>query len=293
MFMLGYAQQKGGVPLSAEAIERGIELNGEAVKMNIAAFRWGRRAGHDQKMVEALAAEARKPTETRRMSETLDAMVARRVDFLTGYQDAAWAGRYRAAVERVRNAEAERGGGKRGLAEAVSRYLFKLMAYKDEYEVARLYTDGAFLKQLSSEFDGDMRLEFHLAPPLLAKRDERTGLPKKMTFGPWMLSAFSYLAKLKRLRGTALDPFGYTHERRTERRLIAEYEGLIDWLAMRLSPANHAAAVALASVPEKIRGFGHVKERHLKEANAERERLLAAFNAIAPEAGRPLPMAAE
>ncbi len=290
MFLLGFAQQKGGVPLGSAAMERAIELNGEAVPMNIEAFRWGRRAAHDLASVEALVAEARKPTASRKLSETLQEMVDRRADFLTGYQDAAYAHRYRVAVARIQKAEMERTPGRTELTEAVARNLFKLMAYKDEYEVARLYTDGSFRKQLEQEFEGDLKLEFHLAPPFLGRKDAQ-GNPVKTTFGPWMLNAFAMLAKLKRLRGTALDPFGRTEERRMERRLIGEFEGLIDYVAVRLNPANHAVAVALAGLPEKIRGYGHVKERHLVAVVKEREDLLRRFDA--PPAGAPLAVAAE
>jgi indolepyruvate ferredoxin oxidoreductase len=157
------------------------------------------------------------------------------------------------------------------------------MAYKDEYEVARLYTDGSFLKQVAATFDGDnLRFEFHLAPPLLARRDKTTGLPRKMSFGPWMMPLFRLLAKLKFLRGTAFDPFGYTTERRTERRLLEDYRTLLREIAGNLTPQNHHLAVALASIPEKIRGFGHVKQRHLAAAKAEEAMLLEQFRAGAP-----------
>jgi indolepyruvate ferredoxin oxidoreductase len=209
-------------------------------------------------------------------------MVDRRVAFLTDYQSAAYAARYRALVEKAKAAEATKAPGKCGLAEAVARYLFKLMAYKDEYEVARLYTDGAFAKQVKAQFDGDLKFEFHLAPPLFAKRDSETGLPRKMTFGPWMLRAFGVLAKLKSLRGTALDPFGYTLERKTERKLIADYEALLAEIFAQLDPANHHIAVGLAAIPEKIRGFGHVKQRHLTAAKADEAALLEQFRASQP-----------
>jgi indolepyruvate ferredoxin oxidoreductase len=289
MFLLGYAQQKGGVPLSSAALEKAIVLNGEAIAMNTEAFRWGRRAAHDQKAVEALVAAKRKPTETRKLSESLSETVARRVAFLTAYQNEDYARRYQAAVARIQRIEMERTPGKTALADAVARYFFKLMAYKDEYEVARLYTDGAFLKQLQAEFDGDVKLEFHLAPPLLGKKDAQ-GNPVKTTFGPWMFKAFALLAKLKGLRGTKLDVFGYSHERKMERQLIGEYEGMIDFVAARLNNENHAVAVALASIPEKIRGFGHVKERHLKAALAEQAALMEKFNLPQP---KPLAIAAE
>jgi indolepyruvate ferredoxin oxidoreductase len=183
--------------------------------------------------------------------------------------------------------------GKHDLTEAVARYLFKLMAYKDEYEVARLYTDGSFAKQVAASFDGDLKLEFHLAPPLLAKHDPMTGRPRKMNFGAWMMRAFSLLARFKVLRGTPFDPFGYSAERRTERRLVADYRSLADELTQSLTPENHALAVALASIPEKIRGFGPVKERHLKAAKAEEATLLARFRAGDVASDMHLPAAAE
>jgi indolepyruvate ferredoxin oxidoreductase len=268
------------VPLSRASLLRAIELNGEAVAMNKQAFELGRRAAHDPAALLAALAEAKAPTDARQLSQSLDEIVARRVDFLTGYQNAAYAARYRDLVEKVRAKEAGVLPGQSALAESVARYLFKLMAYKDEYEVARLYSDGAFRKQLAATFEQDsasgepLRLEFHLAPPLLAKRDPNTGLPRKMSFGPWMLGAFGLLAKLKGLRGSAFDVFGYTQERKTERRLIADYDALVAEILGKLSPQNHALCVALAAIPEKIRGFGHVKERHLAAAKAEEAELL-------------------
>jgi indolepyruvate ferredoxin oxidoreductase len=206
-------------------------------------------------------------------------MVARRVDYLTAYQNAAHAARYRALVERARAIEAEKTPGRCGLAEAVARYLFKLMAYKDEYEVARLYSDGSFLRQVKNEVDGEnLRLHVHLAPPLIARKDKH-GVLKKMTFGPWIFPVFGLLAKLKTLRGTPFDIFGYTAERRAERALIRDYEAMLEEVLERLTPENHAIAVGLAAIPEKIRGFGHVKMRHLAAAKAEEAALLAQFRA--------------
>jgi len=284
MFLVGYAYQLGAVPLSAAAIERAIELNGEAVTMNTAAFHWGRRAAVERAQVEALAKPAAAVTsDAQHISGSFDEAVARRVKFLTDYQDAAYAQRYRNRVEKVKVAEAARAGGKDGLADAVARYLFKLMAYKDEYEVARLYSDGSFLKQVEGAFAGDdLRFEFHLAPPLLARRDKTTGLPRKMSFGPWLLPAFRLLAKLKFLRGTAFDPFGRTLERRTERKLIEDYEAMLEHVIAGLTPDNHHLAVGLAAIPEKIRGFGHVKQRHLVAAKADETALLEQFNAGTP-----------
>ena len=284
MFLVGYAYQLGAIPLSAAAIERAIELNGEAVGMNKAAFHWGRRAAVDRAQVDALVKPATAATsDARHLSESFDETVTRRVKFLTAYQNASYAARYRAAVDRVKAAEAAGAPGKCGLADAVARYLFKLMAYKDEYEVARLYSDGAFVQQIAGTFEGNnLRFEFHLAPPLLARRDRTTGLPRKMSFGPWLLPAFRLLAKLKFLRGTPFDPFGRTLERRTERKLIKDYESMLDQVLAALTPDNHHLAVGLAAIPEKIRGFGYVKERHLLAAKADEAALLEQFRAGSP-----------
>jgi indolepyruvate ferredoxin oxidoreductase len=176
------------------------------------------------------------------------------------------------------------------LTEAVAKNLFKLMAYKDEYEVARLYTNGHFARQVAAAFEGDnLRYEFHLAPPLLARKDPATGVPRKMSFGPWMLTAFSVLARLRGLRGTPLDVFGYTRERKTERQLIRDYEALLGEIIANLGPQNHAIAIGLAPIPQKIRGFGHVKARHLEAAKKEEADLLARFRSPTP----PLAIAAE
>jgi indolepyruvate ferredoxin oxidoreductase len=284
MFLVGYAYQLGAIPLSAASIEKAIALNGEAVAMNQAAFHWGRRAAFDRAGVEALAEPASGAgSDAEHLSETFDETVYRREQFLTAYQNAAYAQAYRTFVDKVAAAERERAPGKTGLADAVARYLFKLMAYKDEYEVARLYTDGAFAKQVEATFGGDnLRYEFHLAPPFLARLDKTTGLPRKMSFGPWIMPAFRLLAKLKFLRGTAFDPFGRSLERRTERKLVDDYEATLTEVIARLTPENHHLAVGLAVIPEKIRGFGHVKQRHLTAAKADEATLLEQFRAGTP-----------
>ena len=285
VFMLGFAWQLGYVPVSRAALERAIELNGVSVEENLAAFGWGRRAAHEPETVTEAAARARGPVVTRDISQSLDEMIERRAAFLTNYQNAAYAERYRAMVDRVRAAEAKAAPGETALSEAVARYLFKLMAYKDEYEVARLYTDGSFANAMAQTFEGDYKLTFHLAPPILSRPDPETGKARKMTFGPWMMRAFRALAALKPLRGTAFDIFGYTEERRTERRLIADYEAVIEEIVRTLTSDNHASAVALAAVPEKIRGYGHVKGRHIAAAKAEEAALLEAYrNGGAPAA---------
>lgn len=275
IFLVGYAYQLGAIPLSGAAITRAIELNGESVEMNKAAFHWGRRAACEPAAVEALVQPPEAVSDARRLSQSFDEMVARRVAYLTAYQNAAYAARYRRWVDKAKALEAARAPGKSGLADAVGRYLFKLMAYKDEYEVARLYSEEAFAKQVRNELGGEhLRLYVHLAPPLLARADKVTGEPKKMTFGPWIFALFRLLAKFKFLRGTAFDPFGYSRERRTERALVREYEAMLEEVLARLEGANHSIAVALAAIPEKIRGFGHVKMRHLKAAKADEAALL-------------------
>jgi indolepyruvate ferredoxin oxidoreductase len=230
-------------------------------------------------------------TDARRLSASLDEKIRRRVQYLTGYQDAAYAERYRALVERVRAVEQEKTPGREELASAAAEYLFKLMAYKDEYEVARLFTDGAFARQVAASFEGDLRYEFHLAPPLLARIDPESGRPRKISFGPWMMTAFRWLARLKSLRGTRLDPFGRSAERKLERRLVEDYVATLEELMRSLTPENHALAVAIAAMPEKIRGFGPVKQRHLAAAKAEEEALLGKLRA--GPAARAVPAAAE
>ncbi len=215
------------------------------------------------------------------MPQNLETLLRRRIAFLTDYQDAAYAKRYETLVDKVRRAEARIGKGD-ALTRAVARYLSKLMAYKDEYEVARLYANGDFEKRLNDAFEGEFKLKYNLAPPLLAKRDAQGRLVKSQ-YGAWMGHAFRLLAPFKRLRGTVLDPFGRTAERRMERGLIRDYEALIEEIAGALSKDNHEIAVALASLPERIRGFGHVKERNVEAVAAERQALLARFRALAAE----------
>lgn len=256
--LLGYAWQQGRVPLAHAALMRAIELNGVQVDNNKAAFEWGRRCAHDLAAVQALYAAQQVIQIVKKPS--LDEMVKTRVEFLTGYQNAAYAAQYQSFVDKVRGKDVK-------LAEVVARYLFKLMAYKDEYEVARLHTDPAFTAKIGAMFEGEYKLVHHLAPPLFAKKNDKGELVKR-AYGPWMRSAFGLLAKLKGLRGTALDPFGRSEERRTERALIAEYRQTIDELLAKLTPERLPdllpLALEIARLPEDIRGYGHVKERHLK-----------------------------
>jgi indolepyruvate ferredoxin oxidoreductase len=278
-FMLGFAYQRGLLPVSGEAILRAIELNNVAIEFNKRAFHWGRRAAVDPAGVERAAAPAR----TRKIPETLDEIVAHRRAHLTGYQNAAYADRYQRLVDRAAAAERERAPSMSGFALAVAKNYAKLLAYKDEYEVARLYANGAFAERLAAQFEGDPKLKVHLAPPLWAQRDSQTGHLKKRAYGGWVLAAFRGLARLKFLRGTALDPFGRQVERVEERTLIADYEALIARLAAELNAANHAAAVALAALPEAIRGFGHVKAASIEAARKRQAELLQTFKDAKPQ----------
>ncbi|MGY1459475.1 indolepyruvate ferredoxin oxidoreductase family protein [Luteimonas sp. A534] len=326
LFMLGYAWQRGLVPLSFDALMRAVELNGAAVDMNRTAFAWGRLTAVNPDAVYDAAGVVRNartaaeatpnaldalppgdwegnewgatsapmparteddlrhlpsaddqvaylPLDDARLSRSLDELVARRSAFLTDYQNAKYARRYTDFVAKVRAAEQARAPGASDLGEAVARYFFKLMAYKDEYEVARLYTSGEFKRRLEQQFEGDYTLQFHLAPPLLAKRNANGEL-QKQAFGPWMLTAFGVLAKLRGLRGTALDVFGHTEERRMERALIDDYERTVSGLLDGLDSGNIALAAEIASIPEHVRGYGHVKHAHLETAKAREAELL-------------------
>ncbi|HUK06356.1 MAG TPA: indolepyruvate ferredoxin oxidoreductase family protein [Stellaceae bacterium] len=282
LFMLGYAWQKGLVPLSREAIERAIELNAVGVEMNKRAFAWGRLAAHDLGAVEA-AARPVLPDAPKR-AETVEEMIERRVAFLSEYQNQRYAQRYAGLAHAAAATEAAHAKGKQGFGEAVAQTLFRLMAYKDEYEVARLYTNGDFLRKLQAQFQGDYKLQFHLAPPLWAPRDPATGELQKQSYGAWVMPLFRVLARLKRLRGTKFDPFGYSAERRVERQLVGEYEAVVAKLMARLTAENHTLAVEIARLPQQIRGYGHVKERARERVKQRQAELLAAFLAPAPTA---------
>ncbi len=270
-FLLGVAWQQGLVPVSGAALDRAFELNGTAVDKNRRAFLWGRRAAFDLEAVRRFA----QADNVVALPKSLDAMIAERVATLIDYQDAAYGERYRSLVARVRAAEQPLGS--TSLTEAVARHYFKLLAIKDEYEVARLYTDPAFMTKIRDSFEGDFRLNFHLAPPLLAKIDHNTGHPKKQAYGPWMMRAFGLLAKLRFLRGGSFDIFGRTAERRMERQLITDYEADIALILERLDAGNADVATRLASLPEQIRGFGHVKADNVGKAEAQRALLRAAL----------------
>jgi indolepyruvate ferredoxin oxidoreductase len=269
--MLGYAWQKGWIPLQLASLLRAIELNAVAVENNKAAFAWGRKAALDWPAVQEMLNSGQVVSFLPRSTLSVEDLVARRVEFLTGYQNAAYAASYAGFVEQVRRAEEGLSShaltmpGKSTslpLTEAVARYLFKLMAYKDEYEVARLHTDPEFLSKIDAQFEGNFKLHYQLAPPLVADRNAAGELLKR-TYGPWMQTVFRLLAPLKRLRGGALDVFGYTEERRHERALATEYRTALESILPKLNTDNLATAVAFARLPEQIRGFGHIKARHM------------------------------
>jgi indolepyruvate ferredoxin oxidoreductase len=277
LFMLGYAYQRGLVPVSAGAIEQAIALNGVAVELNLDAFRWGRLAAVDPALVEGRATASATVPASHRLSETLEQIIERRIAFLTEYQNAAYAARYASWIRRLREVETACLPGQTALTQTVAQALFKLMAYKDEYEVARLYAESDFLKRVADRFEGAYELNFHLAPPLLGDRDPETGHLRKRSFGPRMLWVFRILARMRGLRGTRFDIFGRTQERRAERQLIGEYQDVIEEILARLSPANHATAVELAALPLEIRGFGHIKQASLVRVKAKEEALLIRF----------------
>ena len=283
-FMLGYAVQKGLIPVGLEAIEEAFRLNGVAVESNLHALRMGRIAAHDPDAVEALL-DAMKPKSGDTIAQTLDEVIARRVEQLTAYQDAAYAARYTSLVETVRAGEAAAVKGKTDLTEAVARYYYKLLAYKDEYEVARLYTDGRFQDRLAAAFDGNLKLTWHLAPPIFGSGTDGKR-PLKRPFRTFARIAFPLLAKMKRLRGTPFDIFGRHPERKVERALIEEYEATIATVLEHLGPRNHGMAVELASIPDLIRGFGPVKNANITKAKAHEAELLKTYTAPEGEAAQ-------
>jgi indolepyruvate ferredoxin oxidoreductase len=278
IFQMGYAFQKELIPLSLDSILAAIELNGVAVEANKRAFSWGRLAAAEPARISHLTGGTASVEQT---DESLDDFIARRVADLLAYQNAAYAKKYAAAVEQVRAAEAIVSPGRRDLEEAVARSLYKLMAYKDEYEVARLYTDPAYRGKLAMQFDGDYKLRFHFAPPILSPKDPVTGHPRKIDYGGWMESALKILARFKFLRGSILDPFGRLADRKLERSLIGEYGSMMDGVVKDLTLETYEAALQLAALPMTIRGFGHIKQQAVESYQQDRQRLLQQLQSAA------------
>lgn len=279
ILLMGFAWQKGWIPLSLRSIERAIELNGVSAETNKRAFACGRVVAHDAAWVDALAKSSDQAIQLP-TSDLLDQMIESRSEQLRRYQNQTYAAAYRNFVSNVREKENKilRNGEPLLLTEAVARYLYKIMAYRDEYEVARLHSDPDFVRMIDKKFEGDYKLKFNLAPPLLARRNSRGELIKR-EYGSWAFSAFRLLAQFKMLRGTRFDIFGYSQERKKERDLINEYKGMVESVLHTLHPANHAIAVKIASLPDRIRGYGHVKVRHLEDYEHEKQRL---FTKLAP-----------
>lgn len=273
MFMLGYSWQKGLVPLSFDAINRAIELNGVAIDQNKMTFACGRMAAHDMDALTDFAKPYVNVSFHDNLSETVDEVITKRYDNLIQYQDQAYADRYMDVINRVKNVD----GGK--LLEAVARSYFKLLAIKDEYEVARLYTNGEFLKKLNAQFDGKFKLKFHMAPPIFEKRNT-SGEVAKREFGPWMMGALKLIAKFKFLRGSVFDVFGYTEERKMERALIAEYEELLPKMLDILTKETYEVCLEILSLPLSYKGYGHVKEGNVQKAKAKQEKLLKGLEEI-------------
>ena len=281
VFMLGYCVQKGFMPITLQSIETAIQLNGVAIEQNLHALNWGRVAAHDPKRFDTLLAQAAGEVVVEEpISQTLEQLVSKRVSHLTDYQNAAYAQQFVEFIGKVKQLEHSRLPGSTALSMAVARSLSKLMSYKDEYEVARLYTNGDFLRRLKQQFDGDYKLNFHLAPPIFNLRDKATGKPRKVAFGPWMFTAFKSLARLKGLRGTKLDVFGYSAERRMERGLIDEYRKTIEGVLPVLNRDNAELVISIANLPDTIRGYGHVKDESVKKYGVELAKLLASFDSV-------------
>lgn len=284
IFMMGYAWQRGLVPLSEGALMKAIEMNGVAIEENRKAFHYGRLAAYDPARLDALIQEVAGGVLEEPVAQTFDEIVGKRIKYLTDYQDAVYADRYRLAVEKFRAIDGD-------LAEAVARNYHKLLAYKDEYEVARLYTNGEFIEKVKAQFEGDYKLKFNLAPPIMETPDPATGRPRKREFGPWMMAAFRILAKLKFLRGTKFDIFGYHHDRKVERALIAEYEATMDLVLAKLGNGNRDICLELLNLPDMIRGYGPVKEDNIKKAKGQKQALLVKLNNTAHD-GNPVKAAA-
>jgi indolepyruvate ferredoxin oxidoreductase len=295
-FLMGYAWQKGWLPLRRESIIRAFELNAVSVKSNQDAFEWGRRYAHDALAVKREVVPSQVISILRNKvvtTEALNALIESRAEILVKYQNLDYAARYRKLVDEIKQAELRRIASVKagaslsktanpvgtqsspwGLTEAVARNYFKLLAYKDEYEVARLHCDPAFRSRIAEQFEGDYTLRFHLAPPILSRTDPKTGKPRKIRFGAWMMRGFHVLAAMKGLRGTVFDVFGYTRERRQERALIAQYEQCLEQIVKHLDESNYSLALELAKVPDEVRGYGHVKEPAIKKARSQLTQLL-------------------
>jgi indolepyruvate ferredoxin oxidoreductase len=283
--LVGAAYQTGALRIPASSVEEAITINGVAVDANIAAFRWGRLAIADPVHFDDVVSPAHNsqpaPLPARVLEGTtftgqVGDLIARRAANLVGFQNETLAENYVAVLQSIWTAERALGD-RTEFSEAVAKGLYKFTAYKDEYEVARLHSDGEFRRKIEAMFEGDYKVVYHLAPPILSRSDPLTGEPRKMRYGSWTLGLFTILSRLRFLRGSVLDPFGHTRERRMERALIGEYEQTVERVLRGLTPQNHALAIQIASLPEEIRGYGHIKAKSVEAAARRREELLASF----------------
>jgi len=290
VLMLGFAFQKGLIPLQLDSLEQAIEINGVDPDLNRQILATGRMLAYqpDRLQPESVGRGIAKPELEVGTMPLVDGVISKRSEELAAYQSAGYARKYRNFLARIREEEAVRVPGQAGVTLAVAENLYKLMAYKDEYEVARLYTHGDFMARVREQFEGDFTLRFHLAPPLLARKDRETGKPRKMTFGPWMFPLFRTLAAFRWLRATPLDPFGQTRERKMERRLIRDYQETMATLIKSLSPENYRIAIQVASVPGQVRGYGHVKQRNVELAREEQMILLRKYSDVSDDKRIPL-----
>jgi indolepyruvate ferredoxin oxidoreductase len=277
IMLLGFASQKGWLPVRTTSIEAAITSNGVAVAANLEVFRLGRLLAHDAAQVEFLADKGQVKRASQQISESVEEMIARRVRDLSAYQNDAYGARFNDLVAQISRAENSVAPGSTALTDAVSRNYYKLLAYKDEYEVARLMTDKAFLASLTDGFTGNFKINFHLAPDIISKIDPVTGRPRKRTFGAWMLPVLGLLAKAKRVRGTWLDPFARHADRKAEVALIGEYESTVATILDTLSPENLEFAIMLARWPDAVRGFGPVKAAAMRDAETQRNQLAADY----------------
>jgi indolepyruvate ferredoxin oxidoreductase len=276
VLMLGFAFQRGLLPVSGAALYRALEIYGRNVEENKLAFDWGRFAAESLEQVERLASESAQPLTT-----TLPEAIARREEFLVGYQNRAYADRYRALLMQVAAVEQRVRPGSTALLDVVARNYFTVLAYKDEYEVARLHTESGFVESVKRNFGEGARMSFHFSPPLFARRDPATGRPKKYELGPWVLPILRGLAKLRWLRATKLDPFGLGSDRRLDRELLARYEAMLARTLAELDEPRFDIAVALARLPEQVRGYGPVKSAAAERARAAERELWARWSAPA------------
>jgi indolepyruvate ferredoxin oxidoreductase len=282
VMMLGFAWQRGLLPLSQAALIRAIELNGVAVERNKEAFGWGRVAATDLNAILDLLNTGGVQTHEVKAEQTLDELIDSRHQHLVNYQNRRWADRYVAQVKQVREAEEKLGENNQLLTRAVAQQLYRVMAYKDEYEVARLFAETDFMKEVNNTFEGDFKIHFHLAPPIMNRGTDAQGRPRKRQFGPWMFRAFRLLAKFRVLRGTVIDPFRYSSDRKLERAQLGEYQQLVERIVRELDTSNYDTFLQLAELASEIRGYGPVREKAVEGVQQKKAQLTKAL-----DTGRP------